>query len=406
MSKKEALNSILAVVLGLIAGAILMFIIGDNPAEGYMYLYKGALINFKRFGDTLATATPLILTGLSVGFAFKTGLFNIGTPGQMLFGGFCATVIGLTYGAVLPRVILLLVMIVAGAIAGALWAFVPGILKAKFNVNEVVSAIMMNWICYWIVYYAIPAYFKGSTETESKSIVEAASLKTKWLTDLFSGSYINLGIFIAVIAVIVIAFILNKTVLGYELKAVGFNKSAAEYAGMSVNRNIVVSMMIAGALSGLAGVAQYVGNASNMQIGVMPSQGFDGIAVSLLGANNPVGILISALFFGVLYSGKGFMNANTNIPPEIADTIIATIIYFAAISAAVPMIVNAIKHRKAMAQAKVAENNAVSSNTKPEENHDENKEENKELEKDNIESGQNNIEEPKETEDIDNKEEK
>lgn len=406
MSKKEALNSILAVVLGLIAGAILMFIIGDNPAEGYAYLYKGALINFKRFGDTLATATPLILTGLSVGFAFKTGLFNIGTPGQMLFGGFCATVIGLTYGAVLPRVILLLVMIVAGAIAGALWAFVPGVLKAKFNVNEVVSAIMMNWICYWIVYYAIPAYFKGSTETESKSIVEAASLKTKWLTDLFSGSYINLGIFIAVIAVIVIAFILNKTVLGYELKAVGFNKSAAEYAGMSVNRNIVVSMMIAGALSGLAGVAQYVGNASNMQIGVMPSQGFDGIAVSLLGANNPVGILISALFFGVLYSGKGFMNANTNIPPEIADTIIATIIYFAAISAAVPMIVNAIKHRKAMAQAKVAENNAVSSNMQPEENHDENKEENKELEKDNIESGQNNIEEPKETEDIDNKEEK
>lgn len=395
MSKKEALNSILAVVLGLIAGAILMFIIGDNPAEGYMYLYKGALINFKRFGDTLATATPLILTGLSVGFAFKTGLFNIGTPGQMLFGGFCATVIGLTYGAVLPRIILLLVMIVAGAIAGALWAFVPGILKAKFNVNEVVSAIMMNWICYWIVYYAIPAYFKGSTETESKSIVEAASLKTKWLTDLFSGSYINLGIFIAVIAVIVIAFILNKTVLGYELKAVGFNKSAAEYAGMSVNRNIVVSMMIAGALSGLAGVAQYVGNASNMQIGVMPSQGFDGIAVSLLGANNPVGILISALFFGVLYSGKGFMNANTNIPPEIADTIIATIIYFAAISAAVPMIVNAIKHRKAMAQAKMTENNAVSSNTKPEENYDENKE----LEKDNIE-------EPKETEDIDNKEEK
>lgn len=402
MSKKEALNSILAVVLGLIAGAILMFIIGDNPAEGYMYLYKGALINFKRFGDTLATATPLILTGLSVGFAFKTGLFNIGTPGQMLFGGFCATVIGLTYGAVLPRAILLIVMIVAGAIAGALWAFVPGILKAKFNVNEVVSAIMMNWICYWIVYYAIPAYFKGSTETESKSIVEAASLKTKWLTDLFSGSYINLGIFIAVIAVIVIAFILNKTVLGYELKAVGFNKSAAEYAGMSVNRNIVVSMMIAGALSGLAGVAQYVGNASNMQIGVMPSQGFDGIAVSLLGANNPVGILISALFFGVLYSGKGFMNANTNIPPEIADTIIATIIYFAAISAAVPMIVNAIKHRKAMAQAKMAENNAVSSNTQPEENHDENKE----LQKDNIESVQNNIEEPKETEDIDNKEEK
>lgn len=356
MNKKESLNSILAVVLGLIAGAILMFAIGSNALEGYSYLLKGALINVKRGGDTLATATPLILTGLSVGFAFKTGLFNIGTPGQMLFGGFCATVIGLTYGATMPRVLLLLIMIIVGGLAGAIWAFVPGLLKAKFNVNEVVSAIMMNWVCYWIVYYAIPAYFKGSSETESKSIPAEASLKTKWLTDLFSGSYINLGILIAVIAVIVIAFILNKTVLGYELKAVGFNKSAAEYAGMSVNRNIIVSMMIAGCLSGLAGVAQYIGNASNMQIGIMPSQGFDGIAVSLLGANNPVGILISALFFGILYSGKGFMNANTNIPPEIADTIIATIIYFAAISAAVPMIINAKKHKKAIAKAKKLQN--------------------------------------------------
>lgn len=391
MNKKEALNSILAVVLGLIAGAILMFAIGSNAVEGYSYLFRGALINIKRFGDTLATATPLILTGLSVGFAFKTGLFNIGTPGQMLFGGFCATVLGLTYGDTMSRPLLLLVMIIAGGLAGAIWAFVPGLLKSKFNVNEVVSSIMMNWICYWIIYYAVPAYFKGSSETESKGISAAASLKTKWMTDLFNGSYINLGLLVAVAAVIVIWFILNKTVLGYELKAVGFNKSAAEYAGMSVNRNVVFSMMIAGCLSGLAGVAQYVGNASNIQIGVMPSQGFDGIAVSLLGANNPVGILISALFFGVLYSGKGFMNANTSIPPEIADTIIATIIYFAAISAAVPMIVNAIKHRKAMAKAKELNKNGSATITQEEASK---------------ESELNNIEKSNDNEKIDNKEDK
>ena len=354
MNKKESLNSILAVVLGLIAGAILMVVIGDNPIKGYGYLFKGALMNVSRIGDTLATATPLILTGLSVGFAFKTGLFNIGTPGQMLFGGFCATAVALNYSASMPRPILIIVMIIVAALAGAIWAFIPGVLKAKFNVNEVVSSIMMNWTCYWIVYYAIPAYFKGSTETESRNIPDMASLKTPWLTELFSGSYINLGILIAIIAVIVIGFILNKTVLGYELKAVGFNRDAAEYAGMSVNKNIVVSMMISGALSGLAGVTQYIGNASNMQIGVMPTQGFDGIAVSLLGANNPIGIFISAIFFGILYSGKGFMNANTSIPPEIADTIIAIIIYFAAISAAVPMIVNNIKHKRAIANAKKA----------------------------------------------------
>lgn len=347
MTKKEALNSVIAVALGLIAGAILMLIIGDNPVDGYTYLFKGGLMNIQRIGDTLATATPLIFTGLSVAFAFKTGLFNIGTPGQMLFGGFCATSVALLYGNSMPRFLLLILIVLVGALAGALWAFVPGILKAKFNVNEVVSSIMMNWTAYWIIYYAVPAYFKGSTETESRNIPEVASLKTEWLTKLFDGSYINLGLIIAIIVVILIWFILSKTVLGYELKAVGFNRDAAEYAGMSVNKNIALSMMIAGALSGLAGVAQYIGNSSNMQIGIMPSQGFDGIAVSLLGANNPFGVLVSAIFFGLLYSGKGFMNVNTSIPPEIADTIIAIIIYFAAISAAVPMIVNKFKHRKA-----------------------------------------------------------
>lgn len=365
MSKKEALNSILAVVLGLIAGAILMFLIGDNPIDGYAYLFKGGIMNIERIGNTLATSTPLILTGLSVAFAFRTGLFNIGTPGQMLFGGFCATAIGLTYNASMPRPILLSVMIIVGALAGALWAFVPGLLKAKFNVNEVVSSIMMNWTCYWIVYYTIPAYFKGeSLETESRLLPEVASLKTPIITNLFDGSYINLGIFIAILAVIVVGFILNKTVLGYELKAVGFNKDAAEYGGMSVNKNIVISMMISGALSGLAGVAQYVGNASNIQIGVMPSQGFDGIAVSLLGANTPVGVLLSAVFFGLLYSGKGFMNANTSIPPEIADTIIATIIYFAATSAVVPRIVNRFKRKKMMKDS-MQSASASNENTSP-----------------------------------------
>lgn len=343
MTKKEILNSCLAVALGLIVGAVLMLVIGDNPLDGYNYLFKGGIMNLERIGNTLATSTPLIFTGLSVAFAFKTGLFNIGTPGQMLAGGFAASAVALLYENSLSRFPLLIFIILSGFIAGALWGFVPGILKAKFNVNEVVSSIMMNWIAYWIVNYSIPFYFKGSTETESRNISDLASLKSSWISSLFDGSYINLGIIIAIISVIIIGFILSKTVLGYELKAVGFNRYAAEYAGMSVNKNIVISMMIAGSLSGLAGVAQYVGNASNMQIGVMPSQGFDGIAVSLLGSNNPIGVTISAIFFGILYSGKGFMNVNTSIPPEIADTIIAIIIYFAAISATVPIIVEKIK---------------------------------------------------------------
>jgi simple sugar transport system permease protein len=192
---------------------------------------------------------------------------------------------------------------------------------------------MMNWIAYWTIYYAVPAYLKGEfLETESKPLPEAASLKVPFLTEWFDGSFINLGLFVAVLIVIIISFIINKTTFGYELKAVGHNRRAAEYAGIAVNRSIVLSMTISGGIAGIGGVALYAGNASNIQIGVLPTQGFDGIAVALLGANTPLGVLLSALFFGFLYSGRGFMNAMTDIPPEIADSIIAIIIYFAATS--------------------------------------------------------------------------
>lgn len=326
---KDYLLALVAVVLGLIAGAVLIAVTGNNPIEGYFYLFRGGLMNIQRIGDTLATATPLILTGLSVAFAFKTGLFNIGAAGQMLIGGLCATAVGLSLD--LSKPILLTVVVLAAILGGALWGAVPGYLKARFNVHEVVSSIMMNWIAYWAVYYIVPAYFKGQfLETESRKIPAAASLKVDWLANLFNGSYINLGFFLALIAVIIIAFILNKTTFGYELKAVGYNRFAAESAGIIANRSIVLSMVLAGALAGLGGAAFYVGYASNIQIGVSPSQGFDGIAVALLGLNSPWGVFFAAIFFGILQSGKGFMNAMTSIPPEIADTIIATIIYFAA----------------------------------------------------------------------------
>ena len=328
---RDFVTALVAVVLGLLAGAVLMALIGRNPISGYVYLFRGGVMSIERVGNTLATDTPLILTGLSVAFAFRTGLFNIGAAGQMLMGGLCATAVGLTL--VLPKPLLLTVMVAAAILGGAAWGLVPGLLKAKFNVHEVVATIMMNWIAYWTVYYVVPAYFKGAyLETESRKIPDAASLKVEWLTDLFNGSYINLGLFLAVISVIVIAFIIDRTTFGYELKAVGFNRHAAEYAGIKADRSIIMSMMIAGALSGLAGATFYVGYASNIQIGVLPTQGFDGIAVSLLGGNSPWGVFGAALFFGLLHSGKGFMNAMTRIPPEIADTIIATIIYFSATS--------------------------------------------------------------------------
>jgi general nucleoside transport system permease protein len=353
---RNTIVSLIAIILGLLAGGILMLFIGSNPIEGYAYLFQGALRNIERIGNTLATATPLIFTGLAVAFAFRTGLFNIGVAGQMLIGGLGATAVALSFD--LARPVLLIVMILVGILGGAIWAFIPGLLKAKFNVHEVVSTIMMNWIAYWTVYYAVPKYFKGDfLETESRKLAEESTLRAPFLTEMFDGSYINLGLFLAVIVTFIVAFIINKTTLGYELKAVGFSRHAAEYAGMRVNRNIILSMLISGALAGLGGVALYTGNASSMQIGILPSQGYDGIAVALLGANNPIGVFFAAILFGVLYSGTGFMNAMTEIPPELANTIIAIIIYFAATSVLIHRLMN--KSEKRRKQAKESNGPAV-----------------------------------------------
>ncbi len=335
MSKRIKSNAFLiaisAVVLGLFAGGLLMVSIGSNPFEGFYYLFRGGLMSTERVGNTIATAITLMLVGLSVAFAFKTGLFNIGASGQMLIGGLAATLVA--HNVFLPRPFYLIVIIVASFLGGAFWGIIPGFLKAKFNVHEVVATIMMNWIAFWSIYYFVPAYLKGpSSETESASIAIEQSLRSPFLTKLFGGGSINLGIVVAVISVIVIKFILDKTTLGFELKAVGSNRYCAEYAGIKVNRNVIISMMIAGGLAGLAGMTYYTGYSRNMQIGVLPQMGFDGIAVALLGASNPIGVFFSALFFGLLQSGKGFMNAMTEVPPEIADTIIATIIYFTATS--------------------------------------------------------------------------
>lgn len=332
MNKKKIIIPLLAVLLGFVTGAIVMILTGHNPIEAYSALLKGAGLfgDVKRFGDTLLNMTTLILTGLSVAFAFRTGLFNIGAAGQMLMGGFVAVFIGVKYN--LPPFIHVTIATIAAVLAGAAWGYIPGLLKAKFRIHEVVSTIMMNYIAMWSVYYLVPKYIPGSFSTESKAINTSASLRTEWLTNLFKGSYVNLGLFLALIAVLLIWWILEKTTFGYELKAVGFNLHASQYAGMKVNRNMILSMMISGALAGLAGATYYIGYANNIKIGVLPSQGYDGIAVALLGLNSPFGVALTALLFGFMNAGRLFMQSSTSVPNELVPIIIAIIIFFAATS--------------------------------------------------------------------------
>ena len=324
-----------SVILCFIIGFIVLLCLGYNPAEGFSYLFQGGFKgimsgNLKQFGNTLLQMTPLVLTGLSVAFAFRTGLFNIGVSGQMLVGGFAAVYCGIILD--LPRFIHLPVVVLVAMLAGGVWAIIPGLLKAKFKIHEVVTSIMMNYIALWMVQYGVTTFIPGKYSTESATISETASLKTAWMTSLFDGSSINIGFILAILACLVVWLILDKTTFGYELKAVGFNPDAAHYAGMKVKRNIILSMIIAGCLAGLAGATYYVGYTNHVKIGVLPTQGFDGIAVALLGLNTPIGVFLSAFLFGFMKVGGEFMQAMTAVPKELIDIIISTIIYFSAIA--------------------------------------------------------------------------
>ena len=322
--------SLSAVFLGIVAGCVFILCIGKNPFAGFERILFGALSNTRRIGNTLGMSTQLILIGLSVAFAFKTGLFNIGAPGQMLIGGITGSILAYYLPLDMPRIIYLPLIVIASMLTGALWGFLSGLLKAKFNVHEVVSTIMLNWIAYWIVYDFIPRFIIDPTiSVKSKPIETVHTLRADWLTSLTSFSTMNYGFFIAIVMCVVVWFILQKTTLGFNLKAVGSNRFCAEYAGIKVNRSIMISMAIAGALASLGGLTYYCGYSNIMEMGKMPSEGFDGIAVALLGNCSPVGIFFSAIFFGILKMGRGSLAA-TGIPTEIADTIIATIIYFTA----------------------------------------------------------------------------
>lgn len=295
-------------------------------------ILTGALTHgTKGIGQILYYATPIMLTGLSVGFAFKTGLFNIGASGQFIVGAFAAVSIGITMTS-LGRVHWL-VAILGSLIAGGIWALLPGILKAYANVNEVISCIMMNYIGMYAVNSLVkenPILF-DQAKNQSYSVAQSAVLPKLGLDKIFAGSSINSGIFIAILAVVVIHIILNKTVFGFELKAVGLNPEASKYAGINEKKNIILSMVIAGALSGLGGGLLYLaGSGKHIEVlEVLADEGFTGMSVALLGLSSPFGILLAALFIAYITEG-GFYLQLFNFAPEIIDIIIAVIIYFSA----------------------------------------------------------------------------
>ncbi|KHD86556.1 ABC transporter permease [Heyndrickxia ginsengihumi] len=321
---------VISVLLGLIAGAIIMLISGYNPIAGYLALWNGAFGQTFYIGETIRLATPYIFTGLAIAFAFRTGLFNIGAEGQLIVGWIAAVWVGLAFD--LPKIIHLPLAIIVAAIAGAVWGFVPGFLKARLRVHEVIVTIMMNYIALYISNYLIRNVLSKQQDT-TPHIHKSASLASPFFQKITDYSTMHNGIYLAIIAAIVMWFIIDKTTLGFELKAVGYNQNASEYAGMNVNRNIILSMVISGAFAGLGGAMEGLGNFGYAYLqSSFSGIGFDGIAVALLGGNTALGVVIAAVLFGALKIGALNMPVETGVPNELVDIVISLIIFFVASS--------------------------------------------------------------------------
>ncbi|MDA3931980.1 MAG: ABC transporter permease [Tenericutes bacterium] len=352
----KVLNSLAAILVGLLVGFIVMVFVAKDPftgewsfgtaLDGLNRLFGGGARSPKNFGEVLFRSAPLILVGLSVGFAFKTGLFNIGASGQFMVGGAAAL-----YAAnllTLPVGIHFAVAALAGIIAGAIWGFVPGILKAVYNVNEVITTIMMNYVAMYLTVMMVTypkVYDQGLTAINTN--FPTAHTPVLGLDKLFPGSNIDISIIIAILVAILMWFILEKTTLGYQLKAVGNSKDASKYSGINYKKSVAVSMMIAGGLAGLAAALHYLPIKPGYfrPVETINLIGFEGISIALIGQSNPLAIIFSGTLISYIKEGASQMQLY-GFNKEITNIVISVIIYMIAISAYLGSVVNKRKERQ------------------------------------------------------------
>ena len=334
ISENRFIHILLSILLGFLVGAVFLVIMNLSVSAAYGRLIN-SVTSLKGFSYVIVYSVPYIVAGLSVAFSFKTGVFNIGAEGHFVVGSMAAACVGILAGN-LPKPVLIPLCFLAAMAAGALWGIIVGVLKTKWGINEVLSMIMFNWIAFYLSNFiaGIPAIKNDGSAEATKNIADNASL-------LFSKDFIksaglaptaNWGFIIAIIATLLVWFIIEKTTLGFELKAVGSNKFAAEYGGINVNRSILTALAISGALAGLAGALQVMG--MGKRISIFTSQegfGFAGIVVALIGCSNPFGVLVAGLFYGALMYGGSKLNLE-GVPTQLINVIVGTVVFFIAIS--------------------------------------------------------------------------
>ncbi|HPE89079.1 MAG TPA: ABC transporter permease [Spirochaetales bacterium] len=348
---------VVAVLLGFAVGSVVVMITGKSPLVMFNAMLQGLTglnvargsFNPRYIGELVIQALPIILTALCFGFAARTGLFNIGAEGQLMVGSLAATTVALLVRA--PAFIHIPLVLGAGMVAGALWGAIPGYLKARFNVHEVVVTIMLNYVALHMNNLMILNVFGSVDRVKTAQFPQSALLKDPWLESITNGSRLNWGFVPVLIAIVVYWFVIEKTTFGYGLRAVGYNKDAAKYAGMKVNRNIVLSMMIAGAFAGLAGAVITTGTFSfGRALSAAEGYGFDGMAVALVGSNQAVGILLAGLLFGMLKAAGPLMQSN-GIPKEIGGIIQASIVLFVAMKYGLERLISVLRLRRDKASA-------------------------------------------------------
>jgi general nucleoside transport system permease protein len=369
--------TVLAIVLALLVGAILIIIADpqlrtmygyffarptdalgaswDRVADAYANLFRGAIVDpgvvarviegelpparaFAPISETLRFATPLVFTGLAFAIAFRGGLFNIGVQGQAILGAIGAALVGFLLP--LPVVLHLVAAVLAGALLGATWGFIPGFLKARTGAHEVIVTIMLNWVgLIFLGWLIVQAWVADPTRADaiSRPVDESARLP-RLLAWLGPGLRVDLGIVLAVLAVVAVAWLLRRATFGFELRAVGLSPDAARVAGMSVTGTYVMVMVVAGALAGLGGMTMVLGPALVLTPAVIGNVGFDGILVGLLGRARPWGVFAAALLFGALQAGGNRMQISSGVSLELVQVIQALIVVFVAAPALVKAI--------------------------------------------------------------------
>lgn len=362
--RKQIVSTIVSIILGFIVAGAILASIGFNPIKTYSTMFSGIFGKPRYIANTVISATPLILTGASVAFAFKTGLFNIGAEGQYMFGFIVAGILGIVLN--FPPIIQVPVILIGGMLAGMIYGGFTGLLKAKFGVHEVITGIMLNWIAFYLNNFVAKAsslhmvnsegtypinpsgYIKFFPQMKSTDEGIQELLKNPILGDIFVKSDVNIGIFIAISVVIILNIIIKKSTLGYQLRAVGFNKDAAEFAGINVKKNIIKSMAIAGAVAGLAGAVNITALNPHqiLSLGVFTNYGFNGLAVALIAGNSIIGTVFAGLLFGGFLEGGKTIQSRLGAPSETISILIGIIIFFIAISKILPVIIEKIQEKK------------------------------------------------------------